>query len=428
MLSKHIPFVWTPVAVSTACILLAAAVLAISRIGAYSVSIWTFEAAPAIIAVLVFAATRKRFAFTPQAYVFMLVAVGFVAIGAHYSYNQMPLFDRLRDAFHLSRNHYDRAGHFVQGFVPALITRELLVRKAKLKDNGITCLLTLAVCMAISALWEILEWAGICLSGRGADPDKFLGMQGDVWDSQWDMFCAMCGAIVYCATTARAHSRWMAEARSIPVVERRATIIYGVWAQFLGWFGTIYCAFAPPQIKAQHIRELLRHVRPGDILCRDYRFYAVNHFIPGKYAHSAVIIDPETAVHAVKEGVCEIDIVDFVKDSDGFVLLRPAYTDGEARAVIATAREILRQRFAYNFSYQERRAAFYCHEFTNKCLESAGLHVRPETRRLFGLMGKKLVTADQLIATCATVLEIYHPQSNSAAVADEGAAKQEKMT
>ena len=116
----------------------------------------------------------------------------------------------------------------------------------------------------------------------------------------------------------------------------------------------------------------------------------------------------------MQRGVCTIDIVDFVKDCDGFILLRPAYTNGEARAVVATAREILRQGFAYNFSYRERTAALYCHEFTNKCLASAGLHVRPETRRLFGLSGAQPITADDFIATCATVLEIYHPQHAAA--------------
>lgn len=124
--------------------------------------------------------------------------------GAH-TYAMTPLGLWFQDAFDLARNHYDRLGHFVQGFVPAILARELLLRKTPLKRGGWLVYLVIAACLSFSAFFELIEWWSALV--WGGDADAFLATQGDVWDTQWDMFLALCGAIVALALLSRRHDR-----------------------------------------------------------------------------------------------------------------------------------------------------------------------------------------------------------------------------
>jgi len=126
-------------------------------------------------------------------------------IGGHYTYAEVPLFNWLRDTFDLSRNYYDRIGHFAQGFVPAMIAREILLRKNVLKQSGWLFFIVTCICLSISACYEFIEWWVAVASGTGAD--AFLGTQGDVWDTQWDMFTALIGAICAQLLLAKLHNQ-----------------------------------------------------------------------------------------------------------------------------------------------------------------------------------------------------------------------------
>ena len=126
-------------------------------------------------------------------------------VGGRYTYAEVPLFDWIRDAFHLARNHYDRLGHFAQGFVPAIVAREILLRKTPLRRGGWLFFLVTCVCLAISAVYELIEWSAAAATGSAAD--AFLGTQGDPWDTQKDMLLAGIGAIAAQLTWPRAHDR-----------------------------------------------------------------------------------------------------------------------------------------------------------------------------------------------------------------------------
>ena len=116
---------------------------------------------------------------------------------------EMPFFNWLRDTFHLARNHYDRLGHFAQGFVPAIISREILLRKSPLQKGKLLSFLVISICLAISASYELIEWGVATATGSAAD--AFLGTQGDVWDTQWDMLFALCGAVISLLTLRKFH-------------------------------------------------------------------------------------------------------------------------------------------------------------------------------------------------------------------------------
>jgi len=128
-----------------------------------------------------------------------------LAAGGHYTYARVPLGDWVRDGFGLSRNPYDRFGHLMQGFVPAVLVRELLVRTSPLRGSRWLAPLTVCACLAFSACFELLEWAAAEIGGHSAD--AFLATQGDVWDTQWDMFCALIGAVLSLLLLSRAHDR-----------------------------------------------------------------------------------------------------------------------------------------------------------------------------------------------------------------------------
>jgi putative membrane protein len=168
---------------------------------------WYLEVAPIFIVSAILLSIYRHFYFSRLVCGLMLVHAAVLAIGGHYTYAEMPLFHWIRDAFHLARNHYDRVGHFMQGFVPALISREILIRRGVVKRGAWLNVIVVCVCLAISAVYELCEWQAAVWTGTKAD--AFLGSQGDVWDSQWDMAMAFIGGIAAVSFMSRWHDRSM---------------------------------------------------------------------------------------------------------------------------------------------------------------------------------------------------------------------------
>jgi putative membrane protein len=166
--------------------------LIVSAINPHDYFTWILEVFPAMIGFLILLFTFKRFRFTYLTYVFILLHCWVLFIGGHYTYALVPAFNWVRDVFHQSRNNYDKVGHFFQGFVPAMITREIFIRLDIIKKKGWIPFLTIAVCGLISLLYELFEW--LVSVSSGAAGDSFLGTQGDVWDTQSDMLFAIIGA------------------------------------------------------------------------------------------------------------------------------------------------------------------------------------------------------------------------------------------
>ena len=169
---------------------------------------WFLETAPIFIGVPILVATRKRFPLTPLAYRLIFVHALILMLGGHYTYAEVPLGYWVKDALSLSRNHYDRLGHFAQGFVPAILAREILLRKTPLRPGRWLFFLVTCVCLAISACYEFVEWWMAVATGEAAT--AFLGTQGDPWDTQWDMFIALVGAVTAQLLLARGHDRQLA--------------------------------------------------------------------------------------------------------------------------------------------------------------------------------------------------------------------------
>ena len=161
------------------------------------------EVAPAVIAFVLLFATRHRFSFTPLCYGLILLHCVILMVGGHYTYAEVPLFDWFRDTLGLDRNNYDKLGHFAQGFVPALVSREILIRNRVVSGRMWTNFIVIAICLAISALYELIEWVVALLSGASAD--AFLGLQGDIWDTQSDMAWALIGAVSAVLLLGRLH-------------------------------------------------------------------------------------------------------------------------------------------------------------------------------------------------------------------------------
>ena len=185
-----------------------AAVFAWSFVGCHDVFTWSLEVAPGVIGIAVLVVLYPRFRFTELVYTAIAAQAIILFIGGHYTYAEMPLFNWIRDHYHLSRNYYDRVGHFAQGFVPALIAREVLLRKTALRRGKLLTFLVLCVCMAISAWYELFEFAVARLTGTAAD--AFLGSQGDPWDTQWDMTFCFIGASLALIFMPRLHDRFLA--------------------------------------------------------------------------------------------------------------------------------------------------------------------------------------------------------------------------
>lgn len=187
---------------------LATAALVVSGIGPKDGLTWFFETLPIMLGLVLLIWTRRRFPLTPLLYRLLFLHALILALGGHYTYAEVPLGFWLQDLFDLSRNHYDRLGHIAQGFVPAILVREILVRRSPLAGSRWLPVLTVSVCLAFSAFYELLEWwAAVAL---GADADAFLATQGDPWDTQWDMFLALSGALAALLLLTRLHDRQLA--------------------------------------------------------------------------------------------------------------------------------------------------------------------------------------------------------------------------
>lgn len=183
-----------------------------SAISPHDYFTWILEVFPAIIGFAILLITFKRFRFTYLTYCFILVHCWILFIGGHYTYAQVPLFDWIKDIFHQTRNNYDKLGHFAQGFVPAMIVREVFIRKQIIQNKGWTAFLTVTVCMAISMCYEFLEWFVSVVSGSSGD--SFLGTQGDVWDTQSDMLFATIGAICMVTFISKIQDRQIKKAKT----------------------------------------------------------------------------------------------------------------------------------------------------------------------------------------------------------------------
>jgi putative membrane protein len=154
---------------------------------------WFLEIAPVPVAAALIAAAYPRWRFTPLVLTLVAIHAAILMVGGKYTYAEVPLFSWLRDEYGLARNYYDRVGHFAQGFVPAMVAREILLRRAVLARGGWLFFVVTCICLAVSAFYELVEWWVAAATGTAAE--AFLGTQGDVWDTQWDMFLALCGAL-----------------------------------------------------------------------------------------------------------------------------------------------------------------------------------------------------------------------------------------
>lgn len=166
---------------------------------------WWLEVIPALIGVLILLFTYRFFTFTTLVYFLVLIHSSILFIGGHYTYAEMPLFNWFKDIWGLDRNYYDRLGHFAQGFIPAIIIRELLIRTSPLKNSKWLPITVVSMCLAISAVYELVEFFVAVLTGEAAE--AFLGTQGDVWDTQWDMLLALIGSIISYITLSKTHSQ-----------------------------------------------------------------------------------------------------------------------------------------------------------------------------------------------------------------------------
>jgi len=190
---------------------LGAVALVLSGIGPHDRLTWLLEVAPVLIAAPLLIATFRRFRLTPLLYRLILLHALILMLGGHYTYAEVPLGFWVQDLFELARNHYDRLGHLAQGFIPAILAREILLRRTPLTPGRWLFVLVTSVCLAFSACYELIEWGAAVALGQSAD--AFLGTQGDPWDTQWDMFMALIGAVAAQATLGRLHDRQLARLR-----------------------------------------------------------------------------------------------------------------------------------------------------------------------------------------------------------------------
>ena len=191
-----------------ALLLAGALLLLVSGLHPHDRFTWLLEVAPILIGVPLLIITFRRFPLTPLAYRLIFLHALILMVGGHYTYAEVPLGFWMRDAFGLARNPYDRIGHFAQGFVPAILAREVLIRKTPLRSAGWLFFLVTSVCLAISASYELVEWGTAVATGAKAD--AFLGTQGDPWDTQWDMLYALIGAVAAQTSLAGLHDRQLA--------------------------------------------------------------------------------------------------------------------------------------------------------------------------------------------------------------------------
>jgi putative membrane protein len=182
--------------------------LALSGVAPHDRFTWVLEVAPILIGLPILVVTYPRFRLTPLVYRLLFLHALVLMVGGHYTYAEVPVGFWVRDALGLARNDYDRLGHFAQGFVPAILAREILLRRSPVRPGKWLFFLVTCVCLAVSAFYELTEWWTALATGDAAT--AFLGTQGDPWDTQWDMFTALIGAIVAQLTLRRLHDRQLA--------------------------------------------------------------------------------------------------------------------------------------------------------------------------------------------------------------------------
>ncbi len=184
---------------------LGAVALVVSGLRPFDRITWLLEVMPILLAIPILVFTYRGFPLTPLVYRLIFIHALILMLGGHYTYARVPLGFWIQDLLDLGRNHYDRIGHLAQGFIPAIITREMLLRHTPLTRGGWLFFLVTAVCLAISACYEFIEWWAALIGGEAAD--SFLGTQGDVWDTQWDMLLALLGAILAQVLLSGVHDR-----------------------------------------------------------------------------------------------------------------------------------------------------------------------------------------------------------------------------
>lgn len=191
--------------------------LVLSGISPFDRLTWVMEVLPVLIAIPLTIATYRRFPLTPLVYRLILLHALILMLGGHYTYARVPLGLWVQDLFHFARNHYDRLGHFAQGFIPAIIAREILLRTSPLKPGKWIFFIVVSVSLAVSACYEFIEWWSALIYGAAAT--DFLGTQGDAWDTQWDMFLAATGAVTAQLLLARSHNRALQRLLAEPEID-----------------------------------------------------------------------------------------------------------------------------------------------------------------------------------------------------------------
>jgi len=197
-----------------ALLIIGAIALTVSGIGPTDRLTWLMEVLPALIAVPILLASHRSFPLTPLAYRLIFLHALILMLGGHYTYSEVPVGFWVQDLFDLSRNHYDRVGHLAQGFIPAILAREILLRRSPLVPGKWLFFLVTCVCLAISASYEFIEWWTALI--LGGDADAFLATQGDIWDTQWDMFLALLGSLTAQITLGRIHIRQLGRSLTRP--------------------------------------------------------------------------------------------------------------------------------------------------------------------------------------------------------------------
>ncbi|WP_141526504.1 DUF2238 domain-containing protein [Bacillus pseudomycoides] len=167
---------------------------------------WAAEAIPAVLGLIIIIATYNKFRLTTLSYIIIVILAIIMFVGGHYTYSKVPLFNWIKDTFDLNRNHYDRFGHLIKGLF-TIVIREILLRKTQLAKGPWLVTISISISLAIAALYEIIEWLAFKITKGGKAAKNFLGMQGDMWDAQWDMSLALVGSILALLTLSTLHNR-----------------------------------------------------------------------------------------------------------------------------------------------------------------------------------------------------------------------------
>lgn len=197
--SRKIPI--EPLALLSLCFI----ALIVTIINPFDRLTWFLEVVPVLIGIPILLFTYSRFPLTPLLYRLLFLHALILIVGGYYTYARVPIGFWMQDLFHFSRNHYDRIGHFAQGFIPAILAREILRRQIPALKGRWLFFIVVCVCLAFSAFYELIEWWSALAGGEAAN--DFLGTQGDVWDTQWDMFFALIGSLCGQLLLARVHDR-----------------------------------------------------------------------------------------------------------------------------------------------------------------------------------------------------------------------------